>query len=72
MQVRSSFRSQADLTDKKEIHDAKQRGITAMGNYYAVKAYDIALKEKEEKERAMNEEMRRNMLAKSKKGLPKN
>lgn len=68
--MRSSFRSQADLTDKKEIHDAKQRGITALGNYYAVKAYDIAMREKEEKQQAMNDAMRKNMRAKTKKGLP--
>eukprot|EP00892_Ulva_mutabilis_P005597 jgi/Ulvmu1/3409/UM016_0027.1 len=69
--VRSSFRSQADLTDKQEILDAKQRGITALGNYYAVKAYDIAMQEKEDKHAKMEEELRRSKRAKAKKNLPK-
>ena len=59
MQVRSSFRSNAGLTDAEEIKDAKQRAITALSNYYTVKAYDLAMEEREESIHQVKEDARK-------------
>lgn len=44
LQVRGAFRAQAHLSDEEDILTAKQAAITAMGNYHAVKAVELALK----------------------------
>lgn len=41
MQVQQSFRDNSGLTNKEDILKAKQAGITAIGNYYAVQAYEM-------------------------------
>lgn len=58
-QVRSSFRSNAGLSDPQDIKDAKQRAITALSNYYTVKAYDLAMEEREESIQQVKEDARK-------------
>lgn len=59
VQVRSSFRSNARLTDSQEIKDAKQRAVTALANYYTAKAYDMAIEEREQSVQQVKDDARK-------------
>jgi hypothetical protein len=57
--VRSSFRSNAGLTDTQQIKDAKQRAMTALANYYTAKAYEMAVEEREASVQQAKEDARK-------------
>lgn len=46
-QVRQSFDTNKHLVNREEVLKAKQTAITALGNYYATKAYSMALEERD-------------------------
>jgi hypothetical protein len=58
-QVRSSFRGKAHLTDADEINQAKQAAVTALGNYHALKAYEMAIEERAERVASAPKSVRR-------------
>jgi hypothetical protein len=61
VQIRSAFRQNEHLTDAKEIQDAKQKAISALGNYHAVKAYEMAIEERDERSRELQQRARQHL-----------
>lgn len=59
MQVQQSFRGNAHLTNEEDIVKAKQAGISALGNYYTLKAYDMAREERMERDPILPQDLRR-------------